>query len=309
MPKKWYEENIMGKNEIFLESLREHLSNAGTPPRQKSLRHSKRLFKRISPLGVLLLSVAIGIGMLTGLLYTTFTVTMTGPVELTGTMHPLFSFDATEFDTPYLNISADLTELNSGETKTFPHHIINMDAGAWFVDVDLSACQYFYCEPEHEFYGLNVSVDNWMIDGEPTTDLLVAPGEDISFDLVWSLHHEFVTAEDPFPSNIVITLIRANEPPTAVDDNAGTIEHGQIVILDAVANDYDLEDDDLTIISVDNPNPSAFSVTITPDNKLEIFNAYGVVGNHVFTFTYTINDGHPGNDATATVTVTLHWSG
>ena len=240
-------------------------------------------------------------------LFTVFTVRMDNTVTLTGQQRPLFEVNGQSLETPWLNLSDSFT-LDAGQERLVHFDISNMDNGCWLTTVSLGDLS-FYNDPMHQWYGLNVTTENLQLNGVPTTEWTFSPNDTLSFDVKYELHREFVSAEDPYVSNLVITWERSNEAPVALDDNAGTIEHGATVILDAVANDFDLEDDGLTIVSISNPNPTAIDVTITPDNKLEIYNAYGVAGNHVFTFTYTINDGHPGNDATATVTLTCHWSG
>jgi hypothetical protein len=252
---------------------------------------------KISPIGLILLCSMVAIGMLTGLLYQMFTVTIEGDVELTGQMKPLFSFDGVDFETPYLNMSADLTELNSSETKTFNHYIINKDAGGWLVDVNLTACQFFYNDPPHQFYGLNVTVENVRLNGVPVTEMSLAPLDNLSFDLVWSLHHEFVTAIDPFPSLITITLTRTNMAPVAVDDTAYTTVPKMV---DVLVNDYDpdVSPDDLTITDVTPLSAPHITISIV-DNQLYVVPDGSWTGSQVFT--YTISDGDKTDTATLTV--------
>ena len=248
-------------------------------------KHLKRIRTgvKISPIGLILLCSMVAIGMLTGLLYQMFTVTIEGDVELTGQMKPLFSFDGNEFETPYLNLSQDLTALTGGQTLSFGHYIINEDAGTWVVDIafgDLS----FYDEPTHQFYGLNITYGNIKLDGVPTTEMVLSPGQNLSFNITWSLHHEFVTAEDPFPSQFVITLTRFVDTILAVDDNQ--------LITGSTTNIMVLSNDDVGqgvhITSVTQTGLPSQTVTIDPTGQYVIFETYNGAWTTA-TFEYTIS--------------------
>lgn len=265
------------EKEIFIGELKHHInSNASTPPRPKHMKRMRTGIK-ISPIGLILLCSMIAIGMLTGMLYSMFVVNMEGDVTLTGTMKPLFSFDGTDFMTPSLNLTADLTALNSSETKTFTHYIVNKDAGGWLVEVDLGDLS-FYNTPEHDFYGLNITCGNWKVDGIPTTSHVVRPLENLSFDLVWSLHHEFVTTTTPFPSEISITLTRTNEPPLVVNDTIVVSYHGTNSI-NVTANDYDFEGDHITIVGFQADPHSQINLVKLDDHRMQVTNDYGSSGS------------------------------
>lgn len=89
-----------------------------------------------------------------------------------------------------------------------------------------------------------------------------------------------------------------NEPPEAVDDDAETTINTPVTI-DVLDNDYDPDDDPLTIVSVTEPDNG----TATFDGELV---TYTPMLNFVGTdeFDYTISDGKDGT-ASATVTVTV----
>jgi hypothetical protein len=98
---------------------------------------------------------------------------------------------------------------------------------------------------------------------------------------------------------VTVSVNPLPDAPVAVDDLAGT---DQLAAVDVVVleNDYDVDGDSLSIISV-TPDPDSWSgavenhgtyVTYTPD-------AAGA-----YSFTYTISDGN-GGTSTATVTITV----
>ena len=103
------------------------------------------------------------------------------------------------------------------------------------------------------------------------------------------------------PATVTITVGGENDPPVAADDDATTPEDTPVVV-DVLANDTDPDDDDLTVLSVTQPEGGAAEVVeggaavrYTPDPD----------ANGEDTFTYTVSDGNGGTDeATVTVAVT-----
>lgn len=87
--------------------------------------------------------------------------------------------------------------------------------------------------------------------------------------------------------------------PDAIDDAATVAQDSGANAIDVLANDTDADGDSLTIVAV--TQGSNGSVTFTAGSVSYTPNA-GFVGSD--SFTYTIDDGHSGND-TATVTVTV----
>jgi len=94
--------------------------------------------------------------------------------------------------------------------------------------------------------------------------------------------------------------LTTNTPPTALDDNAETLSNVSVEI-DVLANDSDVDEDSLEIISTSDPSNGVaeissdnLSITYTPN--------LGYTGDN--SFDYTISDGNDGS-ATATVMVTV----
>jgi len=98
---------------------------------------------------------------------------------------------------------------------------------------------------------------------------------------------------------IVEVIVRpVNDPPVAVDDNAGTPEDTPVTI-PVLANDTDVDGDPLTVTSATSPDGSITinadgTITFTPNPNF----------NGVATITYVISDGN-GGTSTATVTLTV----
>ncbi|MCG6902027.1 MAG: Ig-like domain-containing protein, partial [Rhodobacter sp.] len=99
-------------------------------------------------------------------------------------------------------------------------------------------------------------------------------------------------------ASVAVTVNPVNDAPTAVDDVATTDEDTSVVI-DVLANDSDLEGDDLSVIGASAANGS---VVINEDGTLTYTPNEDYNGND--TITYTISDGN-GGEATASVDVTV----
>ncbi|MDB4293495.1 Ig-like domain-containing protein, partial [Maribacter sp.] len=104
----------------------------------------------------------------------------------------------------------------------------------------------------------------------------------------------------------VNTTVAANQPPVAVDNAIG-MEIGQTITIDVLGNDTDPDTPaaELTITNVSAVSPAGFGNATIVGRRIE-FVSNGPPGEpEIVTFDYTINDGNPGNDATATVTVNI----
>jgi hypothetical protein len=98
---------------------------------------------------------------------------------------------------------------------------------------------------------------------------------------------------------VTVTVLAVNDAPVAVDDADTILEDGSSTV-DVLANDTDVENDPLTVVSVtQGANGSVTdngdgTITYTPDPDW----------NGVDSYTYTVSDGELTDTATVTVTVT-----
>ena len=100
-------------------------------------------------------------------------------------------------------------------------------------------------------------------------------------------------------ATVTVTVIRANRPPVA-HNWSGIMMQATSITIDPTANDTDIDNDTLTIISITQPSHGSAShsgnnVTYTPDT------AYAGTDS----LTYTISDGH-GHTSTATINYTIN---
>jgi len=261
----------------------------------KKPKHTKRFFIKIGPMGLGLIAVATSMGMLVGLLFTIFNVNILSTVTVNGTQEPLFEFNGQDFQTPYLNLT-EAFSIDAGQTITRHNFLINKDAGAWTVNISMGD-RSFESDPYHEFYGLNRSVENIELNGVPTTAMILSPGDNLSWDFVWYAHHEMVTPDDPFESEISIVLERLPEPLAVDDLLVGTVHYGvpdDLVIHPLLNDEPDwerstFEIQSITPGSVIAGDPTHWIISIDPTNQfVTVYYAGSYHG--VADFTYTLVD-------------------
>ena len=103
-------------------------------------------------------------------------------------------------------------------------------------------------------------------------------------------------------ASVSVTVTSVNDSPVAVDDSAATDEDAAVVI-DLLANDTDVEGDQLAIVPGSGTLPAHGAVTLNPDGTVTYTPTSDWWG--VDSFTYTVSDGQ-GGSAYATVTVTVN---
>ena len=102
---------------------------------------------------------------------------------------------------------------------------------------------------------------------------------------------------------VTITVNAVNDGPDALDDEA-SVDPGNTVVISVLANDTDLEGDNLTVSSIVS-GPANGTVTINADGTISYTPDPGF-DNGSDTFTYEVcDDGTPSECSTATVTVTV----
>ncbi|MEO1505529.1 MAG: Ig-like domain-containing protein, partial [Pseudomonadota bacterium] len=100
-------------------------------------------------------------------------------------------------------------------------------------------------------------------------------------------------------STVTVTVNAVNDDPTAVDDFAAAVLDAPVII-DATANDIDIDGDLLDIVSV-GPTANGGFVVNNGDGTLTYTRAAGFLGQD--SFTYTVDDMAGGATSTANVTV------
>ncbi len=99
---------------------------------------------------------------------------------------------------------------------------------------------------------------------------------------------------------ILIKITPVNDPPIAIDDKISTKENLEVVI-PVLFNDIDVDGDELTLISVENPLNGIASINA---EKLISYTPNPGVVNDLEIFDYTISDSH-GAKSTGTVVVEI----
>jgi hypothetical protein len=101
-------------------------------------------------------------------------------------------------------------------------------------------------------------------------------------------------------ATVSITVHKLNDKPDAQPDQATTVRNGSVTV-DVLANDTDVEEDSLSVISVTSPLNGKVSIT-AGHTAVNYRPRSGFTGTD--TFSYTVSDGE-GGTATATVTITV----
>ncbi len=124
-----------------------------------------------------------------------------------------------------------------------------------------------------------------------------------SYDLL-AIYNQALDASEVTQNYLAGTQITENEPPTntapvAVNDS-GTLQEDSQLTLNVLANDSDVDDDSLTLVSV---LPGNNGITSIESGQI----IYTPTANFSGTdsFDYTVSDGQGGTD-TATVTITVN---
>ena len=102
-------------------------------------------------------------------------------------------------------------------------------------------------------------------------------------------------------ATVSLSVTSVNDDPVAVDDPFGVEQDTSNNSLDVLANDTDLDGDNLTITAL---GPTDNGGTVTTDGSTVSYSPLPGFTGGAETFTYDISDGN-GGTATATVTVTV----
>jgi len=141
--------------------------------------------------------------------------------------------------------------------------------------------------------------------------------DDIVFDIVIGLTPELDGTLQTFDAvqNIAEADVVSNSVPVAEDDVASVSEDNASIIINALANDYDIDAGDiLSVNSYDSVSQLGHSIVHDGNGNF----TYDATGNFEYlaegeivtdTFTYTINDGNGNISDPATVTVTINGKG
>lgn len=105
-------------------------------------------------------------------------------------------------------------------------------------------------------------------------------------------------------ATVTITVNSVNDAPTAADDAFTVAQDSGATNLNVLANDSIAPDTGETLtITAAGPGSNGGSITVVGGSSIDYTPAPGFFGTE--TFSYTINDGTPGSNDTATVTVTV----
>ncbi|MDH3376307.1 MAG: cadherin-like domain-containing protein [Gammaproteobacteria bacterium] len=117
------------------------------------------------------------------------------------------------------------------------------------------------------------------------------------------------TVDSELPATVTVTVTElgdggeSNSAPVANNDSVETEENSAAVILTVLSNDWDADNDPLTITSLSTPSAGGGVYLVNGATQVEYWPATGFTGQE--TFSYTANDGTVDSALPATVTVTV----
>lgn len=204
--------------------------------------------------------------------------------------------DALHADT--ITVTVTVTPGNDDPVAVDDTFTVDEDSGATVIDI-------FGNDVDND--GDELTLEGLIIGGDFNGELTVTDGvftytPDPGISGIDSFSYLVSDGNGGFDSaTVTITVAPVNDDPVAVDDVVTVDEGSGATVLDVLANDTDIEGDDLTVTAVGTAANGTVSLvdgvlTYTPDA--------GFAGTDVFD--YTISDGNGGfHTATVTVAVTV----
>jgi len=252
--------------EEFISELSYHINSEAGGHKQKPKFKRTKILGKLSPLGMILFAVGVAAALLVGSLFTHFYVQTSGNLELNGEMVPLFYYDDETFSGRFYNTTVDLTSMTSGDWINVTHTIENADNYIWgmtFTGDAVDPATEWRNDPMHPFYGFNFSVTK--TNGQPLDDpFYFYPGQVKTIMFQYKLHKEFVTADDPYPFNLNMSLGMITPYIEVVDDvYTFAAPSGGVMDYYPMLNDKNVTDGTMHIDSITAYTPIHTNVWVT----------------------------------------------
>jgi len=297
--------------EEFISELSYHISSEARGSKQKPKFKRTKILGKLSPLGTILFAVGVAAALLVGSLFTHFYVQTTGNLELNGEMVPLFYYDGQTFSGRFYNTTVDLTSMTSGDWINVTHTIENADNYIWgmtFTGDAVDPAAEWRNDEMHQYYGFNFSVT--LPNGDPLpTPFYFYPGQVKTVMFQYKLHKEFVTADDPYPFVLNMTLGMITPYIEAIDDSFSfDSPPGGTIDFYPMTNDRNVTDGTMYVNSISTYAPPHTNVWVTLEGD-----AIHVVRSPMdsdwtsgqsISLTYTIHDQDNTLTDTGTITIT-----
>gem|GEM_PF-425400 len=144
------------------------------------------------------------------------------------------------------------------------------------------------------------TVSGLTIQWAATGVVLITPDEDFNAPTGVTFNYTMWDGRLESSSSVLVIVISANDTPVALDDIGNTTLEDTPLEIDVLANDFDVDPDNLIIANVTAPNRGTATVTAAGTILYTPF----ADDNGPDTFGYTLSDGNGGSDS-ATVGVLI----
>jgi hypothetical protein len=306
----------MERKEEFIGEIRNHLSEAGTPTRQKPLTrnrrfnaHRTRTLGKITPIGgALLIASMIATASLLGFLWTSYTVTIEGDISVNGSQGEICELyvDGIICSGTSLTItSMDVSTLNPGDDITVTHHIINGNGHEYGFAIDLSQMPLNYVDPEALWYGLSIKSYETGTTNELTT-FTVPPETNYDFDINYAVDVLFADPQQEFPFIMVLDIEAQDTTPIPIDDSYSfdNIAPLTVVAPGVLSNDVNPGTGDMTAELETDVTHGI--LILNTDGGFTYTPEAGYTGQDTFTYNIFIGEVQSLIPGTVTITVLAH---
>ena len=220
------------------ENKRKQGSRISIQSRQKRRTRAKTILRIPISLLIIIVSLAVVMGALIGVLWQYYTIHITGDIDVTGNppQPPTLYYDdqvLNEIGNETMITTLDYTVLNPSDAFTTTHHFDNIGEDYFKVTLNMSGMPLNYTDPEDLWYGLTIKAYEHGTTNELTT-FVISPTSIYEFDLYYAVHPLFLEPEVAFPFNLQIEIERYD---TVISPEAGDIIISEMMINPSAVSD------------------------------------------------------------------------
>ena len=210
------------EKDIFIGEIKQHLQNAGHIKKKHFGRRTKYLGIPTSWLAVIIGATFITSAALVGLIWQTYSIQITGPIDINGQEEEAISilYDGVLLEGTSMTITTmDYDVLNPGDEFTVEHVWSNSDGHDFIIDYDLSGMPLEYVDVLDLWYGFEFRVFEHNTQNEITEPFTLGAFDDVIVDYHYDVDGLFAEPIIAFPFNLDIDIEVFSQAIQAFDDS------------------------------------------------------------------------------------------